>query len=167
LATAVMFAPCPNITSAARQIAQLIARCKTLSQLKVDPIYCAIAAYRGSWDRPAAAFAEAVRATVEKGDAPNFDMPKDAYFDATEIAAETPAAGPNAAATPAPAPSDDRERGWLSALFPAKPPPFDTASVDSPNDNRSAEEPHSPGPANATPATVNSLFVPRSFVERP
>src|SRR5262245_8043491 len=79
--TAVLFAPCPNITLAARRITQLVERCKTAS--RPDPIYCTIAAYRGSWDRPNARFADSVRATVEKGNAPNFDMPKDAYFDAT------------------------------------------------------------------------------------
>ena len=67
-ATAAMFAPCPNITLAARPITQLAERCKTTS--KTDPIYCAIAAYRGSWDRPDARFADAVGATVEKGNAP-------------------------------------------------------------------------------------------------
>jgi hypothetical protein len=86
--TAVLFAPCPNITLAARQITRLAERCKTTS--KPDPIYCAIAAYRGSWDRPDTRFAGAVRATVEKGNAPNFDMRKDAYFDAGDIASETP-----------------------------------------------------------------------------
>jgi hypothetical protein len=47
-ATAVLFAPCPNITLAARQITQLSEHCKTTS--KPDP--CAVAAYRGSCDRP-------------------------------------------------------------------------------------------------------------------
>jgi hypothetical protein len=68
LVTAVLFAPCPNITLAARQITQLAERCKMTS--KPDPIYCAIAAYRGSWHRPDTRFADAVRATVEKGNAP-------------------------------------------------------------------------------------------------
>src|SRR5579864_2652250 len=57
-ATAAMFAPCRNITVAVRQIAQLAERCKTFSRLKVDPIYCAIAAYHGSWDQPDLAFAD-------------------------------------------------------------------------------------------------------------
>src|SRR5262249_45216345 len=72
--TAVLFAPCPNITLAARQLAQLVERCKTTSN--PDPIYCAIAAYRGSWDRPDTRFADTGRPTVGKGNAPNFDMPK-------------------------------------------------------------------------------------------
>jgi hypothetical protein len=54
--TAVMFAPCPNVTHAARQLTQLVERCSTAS--KPDPSYCAIAAYRGSWDRPDIGFAD-------------------------------------------------------------------------------------------------------------
>src|SRR5882762_5831467 len=77
-ATAVMFAPCPNITLAARQLIRLVERCNTTS--KPDPTYCAIAAYRGSWDRPDIGFADAVRARVEESNVPNFDLPKDAYF---------------------------------------------------------------------------------------
>jgi hypothetical protein len=46
--TAVMFAPCPNVTLAARQLTQLVERCKTTSN--PDPAYCAVAAYRGSWN---------------------------------------------------------------------------------------------------------------------
>ena len=60
-ATAAMFAPCPNITVAARQIAQFAERCKTLSRFKADPIHCAIAAYHGSWERPDTVFADAVK----------------------------------------------------------------------------------------------------------
>jgi hypothetical protein len=47
-ASALMFAPCPNITLAAGEIIQLIERCKAAS--KPDPIYCAVAAYHGSWE---------------------------------------------------------------------------------------------------------------------
>jgi hypothetical protein len=74
--SAVLFAPCPNITLGARRLTQLIQRCKTVS--KPDPTCCAIAAYRGSWHRPDTRFADTVRATVEKGNARNFEMPKDA-----------------------------------------------------------------------------------------
>ena len=62
--TALMFAPCPNITLAAHQIIQLVERCKAAS--KPDPIYCAVAAYHGSWDRPETV-ADAVLATIKKG----------------------------------------------------------------------------------------------------
>jgi hypothetical protein len=63
-ATVAMFAPCPNITVAAREIAQLAERCTTFSRLKGDPIYCAIAAYHGSWDQPDLVFADGVKTTV-------------------------------------------------------------------------------------------------------
>jgi hypothetical protein len=84
--TALVFAPCPNVTLAARQLTQLVERCNTTS--KPDRTYCAIAAYRGSWARPDIGFADAVRATVEDGNAPNLDLPKDAYFDASDIASD-------------------------------------------------------------------------------
>jgi hypothetical protein len=167
--TAVMFAPCPNITLAARQLTQLAERCKTTS--KPDPIYCAVAAYRGSWDRPDNRFADAVRATVGKGNAPNFDMPKDAYFDASDVASQTLTPGPHAALSAPAMTPDDRERGWSSALFPAKPTQPDGISGDVQNRDRAAEESRSPAPAIAVPKTnktsADSLFVPRSSERRP
>jgi hypothetical protein len=60
-ATAAMFASCANITLAAQQIAQFAERCETSPRLKGDPICCAIAVYRGSWERPDNGFANAVR----------------------------------------------------------------------------------------------------------
>jgi hypothetical protein len=117
-AAAAIFAPCLNIT-AARQISNLAEGCKATPN--ADPIYCAIAAYRGSWDRPDAGFADAVRITVEEGNAPNFDMPKDAYFDPNDVTLETITPRPHPASTAPEITSDDYERGWSSALFPAKP----------------------------------------------
>src|SRR5713226_8594397 len=162
-ATAVMFAPCANITFAARQITRLAQRCKTTS--KAEPIYCAIAAYRGSWDRPDTTFADAVRATVEKGDAPNVEMPKDAYFDSSDVASETLAPDPPDT-LPAPAVTPDaRERGWSSALFPAKSAKPDGASVDAPTRDPPAEEARSTGDGSAhrtaPESPADSLFVPR------
>jgi hypothetical protein len=168
-ATAAMFAPCPNITAAARLISKFAERCKATSN--ADPIYCAIAAYRGSWDRPDKGFAGAVRIIVEKGNAPNFDMPKDAYFDADDVTLETVTPHPLPASTAPEMTPDDRERGWSSALFPAKPAKPDSTSVDVQNPDRPAEESRSPGPASATPGTsetpADSLFVPRSSERRP
>jgi hypothetical protein len=163
------FVPCANITMAARQLAQLVERCKTTS--KPDPIYCAIAAYRGSWHRPDTRFAEAVRTTVEKGNAPNLDMPKDAYFDGSDIASDTAMPGPHAGVGTPERTHDDRERGWSSALFPAKPAKPESPSVGAQDRDRPAEEPRSPGPTGAVPAAsktpVDSLFVPRSSEQRP
>jgi hypothetical protein len=168
-ATAAMFAPCPNITAAARLISKFAERCKATSN--ADPIYCAIAAYRGSWDRPDAGFADAVRITIEKGNAPNFDMPKDAYFDANDVTLETVTPRPHPALTAPTITPDDHERGWLSALFPAKAAKPDSTSADAPNHDTAAKESRSLSPASATPTTGNppadSLFVPRSSERRP
>jgi len=170
-ATAALFAPCPNITLAARQIARLGERCKTLPSFKADPIYCAIGAYRGSWERPDTGFAEAVKTTVAKSDAPNFEMPKDAYFDSTDIASDPPAPGPRATLTAPPTASDDHVGGWSSSLFPAKPSKSEGASADVQNHGQSAQESPLADPAIATATTTKSsagsLFVPRSSERRP
>ena len=167
--TAVLFTPCPNITLAARQITRLAEPCKIST--RPDPIYCAIAVYRGSWDRPGTRFADAVRATVEKGNAPNFDLPKDAYLDASDVASETPILGAPAALNPPASTPDDRVRGWSSALFPAKSPKPDSTSAEVQNGDRAADERRSPGRAGAAPAAskapVDSLFVPRSSERGP
>jgi hypothetical protein len=167
--TAVMFAPCPNITLAARQITQLTERCKTASN--VDPVYCAIAAYRGSWDRPDTTFATAVRTTVEKGNAPNLDMPKDAYFDGSDVASQTLTPGPHVALSAPALTPDDRERGWSSGLFPAKPTQPNGISANVQNRDRARGETRSTGSVSDLPTTTkvpaDSLFVPRSSEKRP
>jgi hypothetical protein len=43
-----------------------VARSGGQGQIKADPIYCAIAAYRGWWERPDIMFADAAKATVVK-----------------------------------------------------------------------------------------------------
>ena len=162
--TALMFAPCPNITLAAHQIVQLVERCKATS--KPDPIYCAVAAYHGSWDRPETRFADAVLATIKKGNAPNFDMPKDAYLDADDVAADATPAHQRAALTTPVLTIDDRERGWSSALFPLKPMNTHNPSIEVSNRDHAAEQSHSVGAPSHWPATDmtpgDSLFVPRS-----
>ena len=55
-----MLMPCPNISIAARQVTQLIDRCKVTPRFTAHSIHCAIAAYGGSWDRPDNKFADAV-----------------------------------------------------------------------------------------------------------
>src|SRR5262249_21950358 len=146
-------------------IAQLVERCNAAS--KPDPIYCAIAAYHGSWDRPDTWFADAVLATVKKGNAPNFEMPKDADLETDDVAADAPLARQHdAVATPA-LTLDDRERGWSSALFPLKPMTTDYPSTDVQNRGHdAAEQSHSIGAPSHSPATNkapgDSLFVPRS-----
>ena len=164
------FLPCRNVAMAAQRIAKLADRCKAHPRLKGDPIFCAGAVYRGSWDRPDVKFAEAVTATAAKGDAPNFDMPKDTSIEFLDIGADTtpppndPSPGPDSA-------SDERERGWSSALFPAKPKPPEGETKDTPNDQPIAQEAPSDGVTDAHPfaarAPVNSLFVLRSPDRRP
>ena len=46
------FLPCRNVAIAAQRIVKLADRCKAHPRLKGDPILCAVAVYRGSWDRP-------------------------------------------------------------------------------------------------------------------
>jgi hypothetical protein len=170
-ATAAIFAPCRNITFAARQITRFAERCKTKSGVPADPYYCGIAAYRGSWERPDAKFADAVRATVERADAPNLDMPKDAYFDGTDIAFEAATDGPNIGSTTPAGTRDDRERGWSSALFPAKAVIPNGPRVDVPTRGAPAAESrstdHISERATTTNAPDDSLFVPRSTERRP
>jgi hypothetical protein len=134
--TAAMLAPCPNIAFAARQIAPLRRRCKTVARFKADPIYCAITAYHGSWEQPDTMFADAVKATVVKGDAPNFSMPQDAYFDSGDIGSDALAPDRDGAPTAPAVTSDNREHGWSSALPRASPPQANTASADMPNHDR-------------------------------
>jgi hypothetical protein len=161
--TAVTFAPCPNVAIGARQLTQLVERCKTTS--KPDPTYCAIAAYRGSWGRPDIGFADAVRATVEEGNAPNVGLPKDAYFDANDIASDIPTRKSHAAQSTPGSQSDDRTRAWLSALFPTKPTKPNGSFVGDQNGDRPVEEAHFPGPATAVPekseTSIDNLFVKR------
>ena len=117
---ATMFAPCSNITIAARQIAQLAERCKMSPHLNGDPIYCAIAAYRGSRERPDNAFADAVRTSVANNDAPDFEMPAWTDVNVAEVrSARRPAFRDTAMA--APAAPDDRERARLSPSFRSSP----------------------------------------------
>jgi hypothetical protein len=143
--TAATFAPCPNVAIAARQLTQLVARCNRTSNS--DPTHCAIAAYRGSWDRPDIGFADAVRATVEEGNAPNVELPKDAYFDASDVASDIPTRNPYAAPSTPGSQSDGRTRGWISALF-SNP---NGAFIGDRTEDRAAEEAHLLSPAAAAP----------------
>jgi hypothetical protein len=124
---AAMFAPCSNITIAARQIAQLAEHCKTSPHFSGNPIYCAIAVYHGSWDRPDNAFADAVRTSVMNNDAPDFEMRAETGGDAAKVRSARQPAFHDTAMAPPSAP-DDRERARLSPLFPVKSRPSDVRS---------------------------------------
>ena len=128
LATKAMFTPCLNISMAARQITQLVDRCKTAPSFKADPVHCAIAAYRGSWDHPDNKFADAVATSAANGDAPNFDMPETTDVGSGELVPEARVAGQHASTTSPGAP-DDQQRGWSSALFPPRSQAFGRVST--------------------------------------
>jgi len=115
-----VFVSCPNITVAARQIAQFGECWQTFHRFKGDLIRCAIAAYHSSWDRP---FARAAR-TAFTNHAPEFEMPDAArampLMSALQFSLPTP-----------PLASDDRDQDWSSAIVRAESPPFDGSSIDS------------------------------------
>jgi hypothetical protein len=165
-----MFAPCPNITLAARQIAQLGERCKTSRRLKGDPIYCAIAAYHSAWDQPGTVFADAVRTSTAKNDAPDFEMPKDIGFDFADVESATQPALHDTTTAP-PLALGDQQRGWSSALFPVKPQQFDKPSTNGSASDPRAADAQKFDAQNVRPPTAklhaDDLFVPRSPERRP
>lgn len=165
-----MFLPCLNVAIAAQRIAKLADRCNRHRRLKSDLVFCAIAVYRGSWEQPDVKFAEAVTASVAKGDAPNFDLPKDINVEFLDIASDTPPLS-NDLAIGSVSASEERERGWSSTLFPSNPHQPASEPNDGPSDHRIAEDTQSSRVSNAPPSAaksaVDSLFVPRSSDRRP
>lgn len=163
--------PCPNIATAARQIAQFIVRCEVDPRSKTDPTYCAVAVYHGSWERPDSKFADAVRNSVAKGDAPDFNMPKETGIEARDALLDTP----SAARTPPPSRpehlSEDNERAWSSALFPTKPERSEGTSDSAPTNAPAAKKPQSRRRQSAQPSAtslpINGLFVRRSSASGP
>ncbi len=129
--TAAMFAPCSNIASVARQIAQLAEVCRTSSRSKSNPIHCAVAAWHGSWERPDTSFADAVRTSVAKNDAPDFEMPSGAGIETLDVDASRRGASRDAEVARSTTP-DDGERARLSPLFPISTGLSDRLSTDHP-----------------------------------
>jgi hypothetical protein len=168
-ANAAMFLPCRNVAIAAQRIARLAERCKTHPRLKADPTFCGVAVYRGSWQRPDVKFAEAVAATIAKGDAPNFDMPRDANIELLDIGFEKL---PPSNDFPLAAGSglEERERGWSSALFPSNPQQSRNHPSNA-HDHRAAEQAPSSHLSNAHQSTakapIQRLFVPTSSPRGP
>jgi hypothetical protein len=168
---AAAFLPCRNVSLAARHIEKLAVRCKTHPRLKSDPTLCAVAVYRGSWSEPDTRFSDVVMASVAKGDAPNFDMPKSTSMEFLDVASETSPRLENAASPESAIPFDDRERGWSSALFPAKrQPPADT-SIEAADYGPGAGELQPHRVPDVDPSTtrqrIDGLFVARSPERRP
>jgi Transglycosylase SLT domain len=83
-----IFMPCANLAAATRELGRDIQRCGSgPSVLKPDVIWCAIAAYRGSWEHPDEQFASAVRVSASANRTPNFAIPDDALTPAAAIGA--------------------------------------------------------------------------------
>jgi hypothetical protein len=162
--TAAMFAPCSNIASAARQISQLAELCRTSSRGKGDPIHCAVAAWRGSWEQPDTSFAEAVSRSVAKNDTPDFEMPAGAGAEPADSGSPRQSARDTAMAPSAA--SDDRERALQSALFPVSSLTSGRSSNGAPAISRPVAGEPKPDALTvdltATQPHADGLFVPRS-----
>jgi hypothetical protein len=115
--------------------------------------------------------ASRIRATVEEGNAPNLDLPKDAYFDASDIALDIQTRKPRGALSTRVLQPDPGTHGWSSALFLTKPAKANGSFTSEQNGDRAAEEPCLSGPAAVVPDTskapIDSLFVPRLSERRP
>jgi hypothetical protein len=168
--TTVIFTPCLNIAMAARQITLLVERCKTVPSFKVDPLHCAIAAYRGSWDHPNNMFSGAVATSAANGGAPNFDMTDSTDVGSGELVPEARIAGQYASTASSGAP-DDQQRGWSSALFPPRSKSFggvSTSTSSSAPDADRLQESSELGAHPTTPRTGDDgLFVRRLPERRP
>jgi hypothetical protein len=165
-ATLALFMPCTNVSTAARQVTDLVDRCKIAALLTADPARCAIAAYAGSWDHPDNKFADAVLTSAAKGDAPDFDMPGEIEGPLNAAASGLPLPGQRISAE-RPAAASDQLQAWSSGLFPASSKPVDRTSSPSPG----AARPQESSTVSERPMTASSqsdgLFVSRSPERRP
>jgi hypothetical protein len=160
-ATLAMLMPCANISIAARQITHLSERCKAVPLLAANSIHCAIAAYRGSWERPDNTFADAVLTSAAKADAPNFDMPDEVDSRSDDLGTHRPVSGQRISAE-RPAAADDQLRAWSSTLFPARTKQVDGTSSSSPNAGRLQESSAISERPMTAPRHDDHLFVRRS-----
>ena len=165
-ATLAMFMPCPNISTAARQITLLVKRCSVLPRLTVDSTRCAIAAYRGSREHPDNKFADAVLASLAKGDAPNFDMPDEIGDRSDDVATEPSVAGWRISGARSTA-FDDQQQGWSSALFPARSKQLDGTSSSNTDADRLQDSGTMSARPMAAPSHDDQLFVRRMPDRRP
>src|SRR5262245_11446467 len=165
-----VFLPCRNIAMASKELGKLTDRCKMHRRLKFDLTHCAVAIYRGSWEQPDVQFADAVARSVVKG-TPNFDMPNNVAVEFFDLASETLASQPNADPSETARAGQERKRGWLSALFPARTSQRTGASNDNTNDEFPADKapstPVSAVHAAADKTPPDRLFVLKSSDRRP
>jgi hypothetical protein len=165
-ATLALFMPCTNVSTAARQVTELVERCKIAAPDTVDPVRCAIAAYGGSWDHPDNKFAEAVWTSAAKGDAPDFDMPGKIDGPSDAAASELPMSGQRDSAERPPV-AGDQLQAWSSGLFPARAKQVDCTSSISPNAARLQESSVVSERPMTAPSQSDGLFVRRSPERRP
>jgi hypothetical protein len=162
--------PCRNVAMAAVQIAKHSSRCKVHPRLKADPTFCAVAVYRGSWERPDVRFATDVATSVTKGDAPNFDMPRGTSTEIFDVATD-PVREVDTPVIDVTASFAEQSQSWSSALFPTKPVPLASDSERSTTALPSSKDPSSlRAPANAPSGSKpqdRDLFVRRVSSERP
>jgi hypothetical protein len=162
--------PCRNIATASKELGKLTHRCNAHPRLKFDPTYCAVAVYRGSWERPDVQFSDAVARSIVKG-TPNFDMPNNIAVEFFDLAAETLASQPDADRSESARALEERKRGWSSALFPAQAPQRAGAANDSTSNDSSAAKPPSTSTTAVHPTAdqmpADNLFVPKSSHRRP
>jgi hypothetical protein len=161
-----MLIPCANISIAARQITHLVERCRGDPRFTAAPINCAIAASHGSWERPDSKFADAVLTSVAKGDAPNFDMSDEIDGRSDDVANEPVATGQRASEAIQSAP-DEQQRGWSSALFPARTNQITGTSSNNPDTAGPQESSRFSTPPMVGPPHDDGLFVHRRPERRP
>lgn len=165
--SAVVFQPCRNVAMASLQISRNVDHCKTHPRLKGDPIHCAVAVYRGSWEQPDVTFAAKVMATVTKRDAPNFDLPTNTSTEVFDTADELPA-DRKPDVVDITTTFSEQARSWSSALFPQKAKALNTHSNDDQRASPAKPETPSNSPTASPPdknAHDRSLFVRRSIGE--
>jgi type IV secretion system protein VirB1 len=162
---AAVFLPCLNVAIAAQRIARLADRCNRHRRRKTDRLFCAVAAYHGSWEQPDARFAEVVMASVAKGDAPNFDMPNDINVELLDIASEVPPRS-NDSLVGSGSSSEEHKRAWSSGLFPSNPLQPASEPNQGPNDGRTAQDMQSSSVSNAAPSTASQHSTACSFQDR-
>jgi hypothetical protein len=125
----------------------------------------AIAAYRGSWERPDNGFADMVLATAAKGDAPYFETPAGTGNDAGEVSSSGHPTSRNTTLATAPSPTPDNdERARQSPLFPVMAKPSDSSPSERPAYHWRRKNDVQTVPLTATEPNVYSAFVPSSVV---
>jgi hypothetical protein len=165
-ATLALFMPCTNVSTAARQVTELVQRCKIAAPLTADPARCAIAAYGGSWDRPDDKFADAVLTSAAKGDAPDFDMPGKIEAPLDAAASELPGSGQRDSAE-RPAAAGNQLQAWSSGLFPTKARQVNGTNLIGPDAARLQESGTVSEHRMTAASHDDGLFVRRSSERRP